>query len=73
MTQTTKDIALGVDLLMRTQDKKNTELAQLIGTTEFTASRKRRGLTPFTTDELYTVARWLGTTTDHLPKVRVIA
>lgn len=71
MTPTTEAVAESIRARMAAQQKSNRELSHLIGTSEWTASQKRRGLTPFTMDELFTVARWLGTTTDELAHCKV--
>lgn len=61
-------IAQSMDVLMHQQHRTQAELALQLGTSRNRASRIMRGTADMTIDELFTVAKWLGTTTEQLER-----
>lgn len=65
---TTMKVARSVDQAMSYQGKSNKELAQILEVSESRASLLRNGKADMRIDQLYTVAEWLGFTTDELAR-----
>lgn len=65
---TTERVAESINWLMFSQNKKNTELAELLSITNTQAGNIRKGIAKLDTDALFTVAHWLGVRTDDLAR-----
>lgn len=65
---TAQKIADSIDKLMYDQGKKNKELSELLDVTQIQASLMRRGKSSIDVDDLFTVSRWLGVTTEDLAR-----
>lgn len=60
-------VAAGVRAELARQRRTQSDVAELLTTSQVTVSRKVRGLTPFTVNELYALADYLG-----LPVARLL-
>lgn len=65
---TIQKVADSIDKLMFDQGKRNKELAELLKVTPTQASLIRRGFTQLNTNDLFTVAHWLGVGADDLAR-----
>lgn len=63
-----ENIPRSVDIAMKFQGKSNKELAELLNTSESRASLLRNGKAELDVPQLYTVAHWLGYSTDDLAR-----